>query len=92
MPEVVRNGVDFSFHMIPNFETLRSLLRIHPDGGNVVGTQGCIGLQAGADQLIDFREVVRNALGHQPALNLTINITGNPNNDGSGGTVESNGE
>ena len=40
-----RCGFGWNTDMIPQFETDRTMLGLHPDGGNWVGTQGCIGLQ-----------------------------------------------
>ena len=42
-PAMVKEGVGFSVDVNPQFNTNRTLLRIHPDG-NVAGTQGCIGI------------------------------------------------
>jgi RHS repeat-associated protein len=44
-PAMTREGIGWSLNLDPNFETERTLLRIHPDG-NVPGTEGCIGIQA----------------------------------------------
>ncbi|MBI4689046.1 MAG: fibronectin type III domain-containing protein [Nitrospirae bacterium] len=44
-------GNGWSLDLVPNFQTCRTLLRIHPDGG-VHGTEGCIGVSCdSADQL-----------------------------------------
>lgn len=55
----------WSVEIIPNFQTTRELLRIHPDG-NVPGTRGCIGVQCSrdaADLLIDLS--IYNWQGHK---------------------------
>jgi len=36
--------IGWSLDLEPNFETARKNLRIHPDGGDYVGTRGCIGV------------------------------------------------
>lgn len=48
-----RDGVGFSVDLNPQFQTTRTLLRIHPDGG-VNGTLGCIGIQENAARLNVF--------------------------------------
>ena len=49
----VRDGVGFSIDLNPQFQTTRTLLRIHPDG-NTAGTLGCIGIQENANLLNTF--------------------------------------
>jgi len=49
----IRDGVGFSMDMEPLFQTTRTLLRIHPDGG-ISGTLGCIGIQENASRLNIF--------------------------------------
>ena len=46
----VREGVGFSVDLTPQFQTTRTLLRIHPDGG-ILGTEGCIGILGNATRL-----------------------------------------
>jgi RHS repeat-associated protein len=77
-----RDGVGFSFNLNPLFKTGRTDLRIHPDGNNF-GTKGCIGLLDEASALNRFSLMIRCIMRHQNgAIPLTINIGGNPNNDG----------
>jgi hypothetical protein len=78
-----RDGVGFSFDLNPTFQTGRSLLRIHPDGNNT-GTLGCVGLQCGTNQLMQFYKNVNSAIRKGGSLNMNINILGNPNNHGGG--------
>jgi len=85
------NGIGFSLNLDPLFETNRTLLRIHPDGGNYYGTQGCIGLTGESPQLIIFRNLIENVLGVQTSIPTTISIIGNPNNNGTNNRA-SNGE
>ena len=80
---MVRNGVGFSMDLNPNFSTGRSLLRIHPDGGNFNnGTQGCIGLQCGARLLNKFYNSMNVYLQNHSNIGVSVNIEGNPNNNG----------
>lgn len=72
------DGIGFSFNLDPNFSTGRSLLRIHPDA-SPEGTLGCVGMTC---DLANFRDQVRSYLQNHDNLGTTINITGNPNNDG----------
>lgn len=58
---MVRDGVGFSFDLLPNFPTRRSSLRIHPDGGPP-GTQGCIGIGGDRRGLEDFYRRVQAIL------------------------------
>jgi len=78
-----RDGFGFSFNLNPTFETGRTLLRIHPDGNNT-GTLGCVGLGCSGTQGRLFYNNVRSAINKGGALNMNINITGNPNNHGGG--------
>jgi hypothetical protein len=80
-----RDGFGFSFNLNPQFETQRTDLRLHPDGNNT-GTLGCIGLQSSGDVNKQIYNTLRTAINNFGALDLSINITGNPNNQG-GGTV-----
>jgi hypothetical protein len=79
------DGVGFSFNLNPQFSTNRSLLRIHPDGNNE-GTLGCIGLSGNGTELSRFSNVVQGFLQNNPSISTNINITGNPNNNGTSGT------
>lgn len=83
-PGMNRDGVGFSFNLNPNFDTNRSLLRIHPDGNNP-GTLGCVGLSGNAQTLIQFSNTLQTALQNQVSIPATINITNNPNNNGTSG-------
>ncbi len=67
---MVRDGVGFSFDLLPNFPTRRTLLRIHPDGGPP-GTQGCIGVIGDRRGLEDFYRQVRAIVRSEP-LNLVV--------------------
>ena len=75
-------GVGFSFNLNPQFETERSLLRIHPDGNNK-GTLGCIGVTGTKEELLKFEETMKNILKQQKSIGATINIKNNPNNSTS---------
>ena len=86
------DGVGFSLNLNPQFETGRSLLRLHPDGGKYFGTQGCIGLTCGKSGLLEFRGLMQSTLSNQANIPLNINILNNPNNNGYGSKVKSNGE
>lgn len=55
------HGVGFSYDLLPQFSTKRSLLRIHPDGNNP-GTLGCIGLAGNKESLLDFEEKMNKIL------------------------------
>ena len=72
-------GVGFSFNLNPQFETERSLLRIHPDGNNK-GTLGCIGVTGTQEKLLEFEETLKNLLKQKRSIPATINIENNPNN------------
>jgi hypothetical protein len=54
LESMTRHDVGFSVNLTPNFQTHRTLLRIHPDG-NVYGTLGCIGLRF--DNTIDGQNI-----------------------------------
>jgi YD repeat-containing protein len=64
----------------------------YPDGGKYFGTQGCIGLTCGKSGLINFRGLMQGTLSKQNNIPLNINILNNPNNNGYGKKVKSNGE
>lgn len=91
-PGMTREGIGFSLNMEPLFKTGRTLLRVHPDGGQVEGTQGCIGIVGGAAELNNFKSAVKSALKFESSLKLNVNIQNNPNNNGYGKKVISNGE
>ncbi|MDD3281537.1 MAG: hypothetical protein PHC83_08205, partial [Bacteroidales bacterium] len=80
-----KNGVGFSFNLNPTFDTERADLRIHPDGNNR-GTKGCIGLEGTKKQLNDFYNFLETEIDNNGAIDMNINIQGNPNNNG-GGTI-----
>jgi RHS repeat-associated protein len=79
-----RDGVGFSYNLNPQFNTGRSLLRIHPDGNNE-GTLGCIGLSGNAQNLNSFRNTLNGYLRNRNSLLVNINIKNNPNNNGKNG-------
>jgi len=54
-----RDGVGFSLDLKPQFQTTRTLLRIHPDG-NTLGTLGCIGIRECATRLNQFRNMIQS--------------------------------
>ncbi|APD08045.1 hypothetical protein UJ101_02547 [Flavobacteriaceae bacterium UJ101] len=89
---MTKKGIGFSLNVDPLFKTGRSLLRIHPDGGKYYGTQGCIGLTCDVGGLVKFRDYTQNILASQKNISLEINILNNPNNNGYGKKVKSNGE
>ena len=79
------NGVGFSFNLNPQFSTSRTDLRIHPDGNNE-GTLGCLGLSGNATQLSSFSSILQSYLPNSnSSFPATINITNNPNNNGTSG-------
>ncbi|CAM2069937.1 L,D-transpeptidase family protein [Sulfidibacter corallicola] len=53
-------GQGFFLPIEPDFNTIRSGLGIHPDGG-VAGTEGCIGLKERAAEF--YREIAGTAFG-----------------------------
>ena len=57
-------------------------MRIHPDGGNYIGTQGCIGLQCTGRQLTKFYNSMNGYLQNHSNIGVSVNIEGNPNNNG----------
>ncbi|WP_185937352.1 DUF6443 domain-containing protein [Chitinophaga polysaccharea] len=89
---MTRDGVGFSLNLNPQFSTHRTLLRIHPDGGEHVGTQGCIGIQENAARLLQFKSTMSQYLQSHDNIRVNINILNNPNNNGSGRRTRSNGE
>nr|WP_298656246.1 hypothetical protein [uncultured Flavobacterium sp.] len=78
------NGVGFSYNLNPSFSTGRTDLRIHPDGNNE-GTLGCIGMSGSATQLNGFVRNLNSVLKYQTSVPATLDITGNPNNNGRSG-------
>jgi hypothetical protein len=58
-----RDGLGFSYNLNPQFNTGRSLLRIHPDG-NKEGNLGCVGLSGNAQELVDFRNTLNGYLNN----------------------------
>jgi RHS repeat-associated protein len=89
---MTKEGVGFSLNVDPLFKTGRSLIRIHPDGGKYFGTQGCVGLTCGSSGLLEFKGLSQSALSRQKSIPLNISILNNPNNNGYGKKVKSNGE
>jgi hypothetical protein len=79
-----RDGIGFSLNLNPQFSTGRTDLRIHPDGNNE-GTLGCIGVLGNAATLTRIATNLNMVLRQQKSINTTINITGNPNNNGRSG-------
>jgi len=75
------NGVGYTFDLNPSFDTARDLLRFHPDGGTP-GTLGCIGLTGDAASLTSFRTKMNSYLSNHNSINVNVNITNNPNNNG----------
>ena len=68
-----RDGVGFSVDLNPQFQTTRTLLRIHPDGG-VIGTLGCIGIQENAARLNAFYNTLNTYFQRiSPAINVIVN-------------------
>lgn len=80
---MTRDGIGFSMDLNPTFPTGRTLERIHPDG-NTPGTKGCIGLQVDAGRLSQFTHTMSSYLRTHRNIKVTVNITGNPNNNGRG--------
>lgn len=77
-----KDGVGFSLDLVPDFKTYRTNLRIHPDGGKVVGTLGCIGLTGDGPQIKQFESAMKGYLKTHKSIQVDINIAGNPNNNG----------
>lgn len=70
---MTRDGVGWSIDLDPQFETTRTYLEIHPDG-NVAGTQGCIGLQAGSVELNQFGNWGRHYLQFNNYIDVNVFI------------------
>ncbi|MGD1320755.1 hypothetical protein [uncultured Chryseobacterium sp.] len=79
-----RDGIGFSYNLNPQFDTGRSLLRIHPDGNNE-GTLGCIGMSGDQIVLTTFRNTLNSMLKTGGPVPVNINIKNNPNNNGKSG-------
>ena len=77
---MVKDGIGFSIDLAPLFETNRSNLRIHPDGG-LPGTEGCIGLTGSAKQLTEFTEIIKPYYSDGMKINLNVNILLNANHN-----------
>ena len=75
------HGVGFSYDVIPKFNTCRSELRIHPDGGTK-GTKGCIGLTGHATALNSFKNSLNKLLENVNSVSLRVTIESNPNRSG----------
>ena len=76
---MIRDGVGFSINLKPLFLTSRDLLRIHPDGGNVTGTEGCIGLTGNQSDLNAFVNLMRPLYSSYGNIPLNVNVKNNPN-------------
>ena len=75
---MIKDQVGFSIDILPTFQTNRTFLRIHPDGGPP-GTEGCIGLVENGERLMEFEELMRACYNQQPKINLTVDISENKN-------------
>jgi hypothetical protein len=80
-PGMIKNNYGFSMDLIPNFETCRDAMRIHPDG-NKPGTLGCIGLLGTVSQLKIFFSTISSYLNYHTNIDLSIDLKNNPNNNG----------
>ena len=76
---MIRDGVGFSINLTPLFDTNRDLLRIHPDGGKVTGTEGCIGLTGNQSDLNSFVNLMRPLYSSYDNIPLKVNVRNNPN-------------
>jgi len=76
-----KDGVSFTYNLNPMFSTGRTDLRVHPDGNNE-GTLGCVGLSGNGKILREFRDRLNAILRHTTSIPTSINIIGNPNNNG----------
>lgn len=73
-------GIGFFIYLIPQFETDRTELGIHFDGGDgsdgkkgFVGTLGCIGLKAASqDEAVRIRNVFRNYFDSHKTIEVQI--------------------
>ena len=69
-PGFVREGVGFTVDISPN-RWGHNDLRIHPEGGKI-GTEGCIGLISGAEDLIRFGLMINSYLFKYGSMNLIV--------------------
>ena len=76
---MIKYGVGFSINLDPLFDTNRDLLRIHPDGGKVAGTEGCIGLTGNQSTLKSFVSLMRPLYSSYGNIPLNVNVKNNPN-------------
>ena len=70
--------VGFSLDLLPQFDTKRTLLRIHPDGNNP-GTLGCIRVTRSREELLTLRNMFQEISKSQPSIPTHIEILNNPN-------------
>ena len=75
---MIKEQVGFSIDLSPTFQTNRTLLRIHPDGG-FPGTEGCIGLIESKSRLMEFKELMSLYYNQHSKISLTVEISGNEN-------------
>ncbi len=75
---MVKDGIGFSIDLISTFNTGRSLLRIHPDGGPS-GTEGCIGLTGNSIELKSFINTVKPIYDNGSNIKVIVDINNNPN-------------
>ena len=75
---MIKEQVGFSIDLSPTFQTNRTLLRIHPDGG-LPGTEGCIGLIESESRLMEFKELMSLYYNQHSKISLTVEISGNEN-------------
>lgn len=66
---MVRNSVGFSLHLTPQFPTIRKNLRIHPDGGEIGVTEGCIGI---SENLADAKKELKNLFTTDSTVKILI--------------------
>ncbi|MBW8523546.1 RHS repeat-associated core domain-containing protein [Chryseobacterium chendengshani] len=79
-----RDGIGFSYNLNPQFDTGRSLLRIHADG-NKEGTRGCIGMSGDKIVLTTSTNTRNRMMKTGGPVSANINIKNNPNNNGRSG-------
>lgn len=72
------HGAGFSLNLLPQFDTKRDLLRIHPDGNNP-GTLGCIGVTGSREELLTLRNMFQEISKSQRSIPTHIEILNNPN-------------
>jgi len=68
---MVLNNFGFSFDILPQFNTKRSELRIHPDAPPV-GTAGCISIQEDYDKISDFYYIFKKYIEIQKEIRLKV--------------------